>query len=39
MLEEAKSNPEAFAAKLTPEQRKKLSELAKQIESGNAQKP
>jgi hypothetical protein len=37
MLDEANTNPEKFAEKLTPQQRKKLAALAKQIESGTSQ--
>ena len=34
LLEEAQANPEKFAEKLTPEQRARLEQIAKQIEGG-----
>ena len=39
MLERAKANPEEFARSLTPEQRKKLEDIAKRIPAAHKVKP
>jgi hypothetical protein len=38
LLQKAQSNPEAFAKSFTPEQKQKLSDLARQVESNRQQK-